>query len=83
MDRKTLEYLEDRAGKAREICNKIENLSKNIAIVEGASDFKIYGFTKPGVVEHSSDDIVDAVKWAYVQIAKDQMEKLEKELSEL
>lgn len=83
MDRKTLEYMEERAGKARKICNLIEKLAKNIAIVEGACEFKIYGFTNPGVVTHSSGDILDAMKWSYVQIAKDQMEKLEKELAEL
>lgn len=81
MDRKTLEYMEERAGKAREICNAIEKLSKEIAKAERVTDLRLFG--GGNFIETNHFEIVDGMKQAFVKLAQAEIDKLEKQLSEL
>jgi polyhydroxyalkanoate synthesis regulator phasin len=81
VDRKTLEYMEERAGKAREICNAIEKLSKEMAKAELTNQVTLYGGGK--VIETNHIEIVDGMKQAFVKLAQAEIDKLEKQLANL
>lgn len=81
MDRKTLEYLEERAGKAREICNAIEKLSKEMVKAQHVTNLTLYGGGK--VIETNHFEIIDGMKQAFVKLAQAEIYKLEKQLADL
>lgn len=83
MDRKTLEYMEERAKKGREIVNTIKQLTKNIEdIVEIKS---VYFVNKrwDKQFDSSTGDLTVQMKDAYIKAAKHEIELLEQELAEL
>lgn len=94
MDRKTLEYMEERAGKAREIVNKIEKLqtflnqvqSKSfmcvrLAIDSGSIDITRWGSSK--VPNNYLSEAEASMINAFVAVTKAEIQTLEKELAEL
>ena len=85
MDRKTLEYLEERAGKARALVNRIESLSirlKNIdsAFIKEISLLSDYSYKIAGL---EGTELMKDIKNHVLEAINREIERLELELSEL
>lgn len=89
MDRKTLEYMEGRAKKAREIVTQIEKLLKDSERVANAREITIGdapGNTLAYISNRHSDKetrLIHNIKPALQQMIADEIALLEKELAEL
>ncbi|MGG4032990.1 hypothetical protein ABEV74_04670 [Paenibacillus cisolokensis] len=92
MDRKTLEYMEERAKKARLIVNKIDRLSKLDKQIESIRKISVYDQYVNGLFSLSSTDsnpsqndkrLIEVIKPALRQMIADEVAKLEAELAEL
>jgi lysophospholipase L1-like esterase len=83
MDRKTLEYMEERAKKARKIANRIEDLTKKALKVEKATRCYFDSTTHGFYVEEDEFHLVNKMKSAFADIVAEEIERLEQELAEL
>lgn len=83
MDRKTLEYMEERAKKAREIVTKIEELSKDIQDVDGADEFIFQGIRQNVYIKVKTNWLVEQVRLTFIEATTTQIKRLEQELAEL
>ena len=85
MDRKTLEYMEERAGKARAIVDRIESLSirlKNIdsAFIKEISLLSDYSYKIAGL---EGTELMKDIKNHVLEAINREIKRLELELSEL
>lgn len=85
MDRKTLEYMEERAGKARTLVNRIESLSirlKNIdsAFIKEISLLSDYSYKIAGL---EGTELMKDIKNHVLEAINREIKRLELELSEL
>lgn len=83
MDRKTLEYMEERAKKARDIVKKIEKLLKNIDCITGVEKVDFINYSHRYEFDSSLGDLTKLIKAAYVKAATEKIQSLEQELAEL
>lgn len=84
MDRKTLEYMEERAIKARKIVNRIDALKKNIETLKHTDKcFFNYSASAGYHVEETQPILVSKMKTAFGTIVCEEIERLEQELAEL
>jgi hypothetical protein len=83
MDRKTLEYMEERTKKARQIVYRIEKLNKNLETIV-FTDYVFFN-TKTGgnYVEEKEYSLVKKMKQSFKEIVAEEIQRLEKELAEL
>jgi archaellum component FlaC len=82
VDLKTLEYMEARTKKAREIVKKIDTLKKNIETVEKVYSVLFMKTVGPDF-DSSLGDFTEELTKVYVELASSEIEVLEKELAEL
>ncbi|MGG4032986.1 hypothetical protein ABEV74_04650 [Paenibacillus cisolokensis] len=93
MDRKTLEYLEERAKKARAIVNRIEHLTIEIERVKRTYGIEFCALRVPNVRVGTWDDekiknqftaelVANLVK-VFIDLALKEIRRLEAELAEL
>jgi hypothetical protein len=94
MDRKTLEYMEERAVKGREIVNRITELERNLSQVKSGSfqciDIKVDSTTIRGTAWGTSKVANDyqtefeaSMLNAFIDMTKVEIQRLEQELAEL
>jgi hypothetical protein len=84
VDRKTLEYMEERAKKARAIVTRIAILQKRSAAVKNAEKVLFIGYSGNGVnFTEEENDIFEELVAAYIGAATEEIKQLEKELAEL
>ncbi|WEK53295.1 MAG: hypothetical protein P0Y55_11925 [Candidatus Cohnella colombiensis] len=93
MDRKTLEYMEGRAAKAREIVDRIEELLRDIERVKRSGNIEIYTPTRSvyindyhhkGVLPSSSRTYLFALMInLFIDVTLQEIQQLESELAEL
>lgn len=85
MDRKTLEYLEDRAKKARMIVEKIEELSKFAEKVRPSNNviFVKDGYRAAEFTDNRHRRVLLEIQNEAMQIIADEINRLEQELAEL
>ncbi|MEJ9151049.1 hypothetical protein [Bacillus smithii] len=83
MDRKTLEYMEERARKARAIVKLIEELQRNIEQIHAIKRVNFLDQNYSRMFDSSVGFLTDALKKAYVEAAQKEIQRLEQELAEL
>lgn len=91
LDRKTLEYMEERANKAREIVKKIDGLVKESERIDqiGHISFQdihgnnLFALSKRFDGSNNRRRLVDAIRPALKQLIVDEIATLEQELAEL
>ncbi|MEF7566093.1 hypothetical protein V4V35_24175 [Bacillus infantis] len=94
MDIKTLQYMEERAGKARKIVNQIEMLTNKVASIKNAKGIiDLYTSKRTvridiqqhsGIAENNYEtQLVASVYNTYINITLAEIRNLEWELSEL
>lgn len=83
MDRKTLEYMEERTKKARKIVETIEKLNSNINKVERVAYLSFRDSRDNFLFESSTGNLTAELKREYLELAKAEICKLELELDEL
>ena len=89
MDRKTLEYLEERAQQGRELVNRIEELQTIASRLIGYSTASIQFRDQHGTTfeemkkSKQGDAVVSSVVSAAVKAAREEIERLERRLAEL
>jgi hypothetical protein len=96
MDLKTLEYLEERAKKAREIVDRIDDLLKQIDLLnraDGAMEIYTRGktiylrlndFSPEGLAEKDyTTEVVASIYNAFIDVTLAEIRHLEKQLAEL
>ncbi|MBO0961482.1 hypothetical protein J1P26_17385 [Neobacillus sp. MM2021_6] len=83
MDRKTLEYMEERAKKARGIVNRIEKLKKDAAKSQRADRFIFDAYQHGSYVETKDLHLLEKMKIAFEKAVVEEIEKLEQELAKL
>lgn len=83
MDRKTLEDMEVRVVKAKEIIKEVDSLKKNIESISRIQIVRFINENWSTQFDSSSSYLTDSIKEAYVKVATEKMERLEKELAEL
>ena len=76
--------MEERAGKAREIVNKIYRLNMNVkAIHDEVKVVRFINYSFNTEFDSSLGDLTDQIKEMYVDAAKKKIKQLEEELAEL
>lgn len=83
MDRKTLEYMEERARKARAIVKLIEELQHNIEQIHAIERVNFLDQNYSRMFDSSVGNLTDALKKTYVEVAQKEIQRLEQELAEL
>jgi uncharacterized protein (UPF0335 family) len=84
MDRKTLEYMEERAKNARRIVIRIEELAKKIKTIQKANKCFFNNSAEHGYhVEEKEYLLVEKMKETFVVVVVEEIERLEQELAEL
>ncbi|MEH7157500.1 hypothetical protein [Neobacillus drentensis] len=83
MDRKTLEYLEERAKVARQIVSRIEALKKYTSQVAKINRIYFSSLIDNMAIEESEPIIVEKVSIAFEKAVVEEIERLEVELAEL
>jgi predicted RNase H-like nuclease (RuvC/YqgF family) len=83
MDLKTLEYMEERAGKARKLVNKIEKLKANIESLKKIMRVDFINNSYRNEFDSSTGDLTNEIKEAYLNIATNEINYLEQKLAEL
>lgn len=83
MDIKTLEYLEERTKKAREIVKKIEQLLRNIESINNKKVMRINFINHRHELEFETKELTNLVSEYYIKIATQEIHELENELAEL
>lgn len=83
MDRKTLEYMEERAKDARKIVKKIESLKKNIELTERVEGVKFHDHRHTFLFDASIGGLANEMKETYISVATNEIEFLERQLAEL
>jgi len=83
LDRKTLEYLEERAKKARGIVMKIESLLENVENINKIKVVRFLNHNWNSQFDSSTGNLTELVKVAYVKLATEEIQRLEQELAEL
>lgn len=83
MDRKTLEYMEERAKKARVIVSRIDELELCIEHVQKAEKVRFMGFEYNIQVEVKGRNFLEELIAAYIGEAEEEITLLETELAEL
>jgi hypothetical protein len=83
MDRKTLEYMEERAEKARKIVKTIEQLQKNIESMNKVQVVRFINNNWNSEFDTSTGDLTNDMKSAYFDYATLEIDRLEQELLEL
>lgn len=83
MDIKTLEYLEERTKKAREIVKKIEQLLKNIESINNKKIIRVNFINQTHNFEFETKELTNLVSESYIKIATQKIQELEAELHEL
>ncbi|MBT2735177.1 hypothetical protein [Bacillus sp. ISL-7] len=84
MDRKTLEYMEERAKKARKVVSRINLLQERIEKVKNAEKVLFIGYTSNGVnFEEKENEIFEELVATYIGVAEEEIQRLEIELAEL
>ncbi|MDF1511071.1 hypothetical protein Gp_68 [Bacillus phage vB_Bacillus_1020A] len=81
MDLKTLEYMEERASKARKLVNRIDDLTKSAEKILGSECVKFISMNT-GVSFYGYELVTDIQKHALEAINRE-ISRLEKELAEL
>ena len=83
MDRKTLEYMENRANKARLIVNQIDALRKNIEKANRVGQVHFRTVHGDKLFDASIGDLTNEMKEAYINVAENEIGALEQKLAEL
>lgn len=83
MDLKTLEYMEERVNKAREIVKTIEKLKAHIEFLNGDITVKFIDQRTASFFDSKFCDFTWDLKAAYVEIANFKIKELETKLAEL
>ncbi|MGM0882560.1 MAG: hypothetical protein ACQEXQ_16155 [Bacillota bacterium] len=91
MDRKTLDYMEERAKKAREIVNKIEGLLKEADRVDLIEDIScrdrhtnnLFALSSRHGGAHDRSRLIKAIRSAMKKMIAEEIALLEQELAEL
>lgn len=86
MDRKTLEYMEERAEKARKIVKHIDELTKSVEIIYGTDGIKGNGvkfFSNSTSVILYGCELVKEIQKHAIEAINHEVTRLEKELAEL
>jgi len=94
MDRKTLEYMEERAGKAREIVNKVEKLYNFLRQTKGnefkclrlainSDNIEITPWGQRGVPNDYAAEAEAYMLNAFIDVTNMEIQRLENELAEL
>lgn len=83
MDRKTLEYMEERAKQARLIVNAIEALKTNIEKVERVKQVHFRNVHGDRLFDSSIGTLTNEMKEFYIKMAEQEIEYLEQKLAEL
>ncbi|MDQ0114321.1 hypothetical protein [Paenibacillus harenae] len=90
MDRKTLDYMEERARKARLLFNKIESLLEQSKKAEAASSMQIIDrnnvnlfFLSANRAQYNHPRLIDKIAASLQQLIAEEIALLEQELSEL
>ncbi|MFD1953774.1 hypothetical protein ACFSL6_17500 [Paenibacillus thailandensis] len=92
MDRKTLEYMEGRAAKAREIVKKIDELSRAAEQIVGANYVQFedhYGNIRATLRGYRNGNsmqqprVVNSICKSVVEVIRLEIQQLEQELAEL
>lgn len=84
MDLKTLEYMEERAKKARKIVDKIERLQSNIDKLEKASKISFHDKNERYLFNSTTcERLTEEMKAAYQHAAENEIDRLKNELAEL
>lgn len=81
MDRKTLEYMEERAKKARDIVNEIEKLKKNIENMNKVQVVRFINSNWQSEFDSSIGLLTGEMKAAYINAATNQIDYLEQKLA--
>jgi hypothetical protein len=83
MDRKTLEYMEERAKKGRKLVSKIAELANTIREVKNADEFYFQGISDNVYIKVKDSTFLEKIKDSYVVSVVEEIERLEQELAEL
>ncbi|SMQ75792.1 hypothetical protein SAMN05444673_2547 [Bacillus sp. OV166] len=83
MDRKTLELMEEKSKKAREIVNAIDELSGKALSIEGCEEVEFFGMRDCLSIQVTDKPLLEEFKFAFVNAAIKEIERLEQELAEL
>jgi molecular chaperone DnaK (HSP70) len=83
VDRKTLEYMEERAKKARRIVVRVEDLNAKLAKAKKADYFTFSANQHGYYVEEREFHLVESMKINFEKVLAEEIERLEKELAEL
>lgn len=83
MDRKTLEYMEERAKKAREIVKVIEKLEKNLDKLNHVESISFRDYSNRHEIDSKIGDLTYELKKVYEDLAKRKIQSLEQQLAEL
>jgi hypothetical protein len=83
MDRKTLEYMESRAKKARAIVQKIDSLLMNIESINNKKILKVKFINHRHDLEFETKELTSLVSESYIKIATQKIQGLEAELADL
>lgn len=83
MDLKSLEYMEERAKKARAIVQKIDQLTKESLQMVKAEKVIFYSFHQNINIETKEPIFMQSLRNAFVELAAKEIQRLEQELAEL
>lgn len=83
MDLKTLEYMEERAKKARAIVKEIVQLSKNIENINEIKSVRFLDHRWNPEFDSSTGDLTNELKEAYLKIASNKIDYLKQKLAEI
>jgi hypothetical protein len=81
VDRKTLEYMEERSKKARKIVEKIERLIKNVESINNKKIMKVKFINHRHDLEFETNELTNLVNESYIEIATQKIKELENELA--
>lgn len=81
MDRKTLEYMEERAKKARDIVYEIDSLKRNIEKMDRVRVLRFINHEWSTEFDSSTGDLTAEMKAAYINAATNKIDYLEQELA--
>jgi uncharacterized protein (UPF0335 family) len=83
MDRKTLEYMEERSKQARKIVHRIEKLKEESKKVQNADQVMFQSKQHGNYVDERSFELLEKMKIAFEKAAVEEIERLENALAEL
>lgn len=85
VDRKTLEYLEERAKKARKIISNINELKSSIGILSKrvVNEILFYGFEDNVNIKVKKIEFLEEMVPTYIALAEKEIQRLEQELADL